>query len=216
MIYHFLHRDFLSNKINWALSAVIILVCAISAAFHPAILFILGVVLLFFAVIPLQSLTGAAWRSQHVMSRNYLLSLPVPRHKMFFIVQMRALVFAIPVIIYALIMPFYSPFFASVVLPPTSNYVVYFFMLISAIVWMINSAIYSNLIFEKITSYLTKIERTKSWTISMGIFFAELTFVISSFVKSGEGLGWMFLSLAVVISIAVFRFQRTQRAWLGK
>lgn len=216
MIYHFLHRDFLSNKINWIINFIIIFVCCISAAFHPAILFILGVVLLFFAVIPLQSLTGAAWRSQHVMSRNYLLSLPVPRSKMFFIVQMRALVFAIPVIIYALAMPFYSDFFASVVLTASSHYIVYFLMLISAVVWMINSAIYSNLIFEKITSYLTKLERTKSWTINMGIFFTELAIVIWGFVQSGEGLIWMLLSLIALVVIAANRFKRTQKAWLGQ
>lgn len=216
MIYHFLHRDFLSNKINWVINLIIVLVCCIGAVFHPAILFILGVVLLFFAVIPLQSLTGAAWRSQHVMSRNYLLSLPVPRRKMFFIVQMRALVFALPIIIYALLMPFYSPFFASVVLPASSNYAVYFLMLILSVAWMINSAIYSNLIFEKITSYLTKIERTKSWTVSMGIFFTELALVISSFVQSGEGIIWMLVSLVVVMAIAAYRFRSTQRAWLGQ
>lgn len=216
MIYHFLHRDFLSNKINWMINLIVILVCCISAAFHPAILFILGVVLLFFAIIPLQSLTGAAWRSQHVMSRNYLLSLPVPRRKMFFIVQMRALVFAVPVIVYALVMPFYSPFFASVVLTGSSNYAVYFLMLVSAVVWMINSAIYSNLIFEKITSYLTKMERTKSWITNMSIFFAELGLVIWSFVKSGESLLWLLLGLTVAVAITAYRFRRTQNAWLGQ
>ena len=216
MIYHFLHRDFLSNKINWIINFIIIAICCVSAAFHPAILFILGVVLLFFAIIPLQSLTGAAWRSQHVMSRNYLLSLPVPRRKMFFIVQMRAMVFAVPVIIYALIMPFYSPFFASVVLSASSHYLIYFIMLVLAIVWMINSAIFSNLIFEKITSYLTKVERTKAWMTNMVIFFGELALVICSFTMTGESFSATLLGFAVVTAIVTYRFQRTQKAWLGQ
>lgn len=216
MIYHFLHRDFLSNRINWVINLIIVATCLAGASLHPEILFILGVVLLFFAIIPLQSLTGAAWRSQHVMSRNYLLSLPVERRKMFLIVQMRALVFALPVLIYALVMPFYSPFFASVVLAAHSYFVLYALTLLMAIVWMINSAIYSNLIFEKITSYLTKVERTTSWSINMVIFFTELAIVVCCFLKAGESLMSTLLGLVLMAATLAFRFQRTQKAWLGR
>ena len=215
MIYHFLKRDFLSNKINWVINIVVTLVCLIASAFNPQILFILGACFLFFAIIPLQSLTGAAWRSQHVMSRNYLLSLPVPRKKMFFIVQMRAMVFAIPIIIFTLVMPFYSDFFNSVISFSLAIYPLFVAMVFLSIVWMIYSAIYSNLIFEKITSYLTKIDRTKAWTLSMTVFFGELAIVTWCFFKTGDTWYSALVGLIAVGSVTYYRFQKTCQSWLG-
>ena len=216
MIYHFLHRDFLSNKVNWIMNFVIISVCLAGSLVSQEILFILGVVEMFFAILPLQSLTGAAWRSQHVMSRNYLLSLPVDRQKMFLIVQMRALVFAVPVLIYASIMPFFSPFVSTLVLSAGSHFIIYFLMLVMALIWMINSSIYSNLIFEKITTYLTKLERTKAWTFALVVFFFEMGVVICSFLKGGESLVSTCVGFLALLVILAFRFRVTRSAWLGR
>ena len=215
MIYHFLYRDFLSNKINWVICLIITLVCMVTSVYSPEILTILGVCLMFFAVIPLQSLTGAAWRSQHVMSRNYLLSLPVPRNKMFFMVQMRAVVFAVPIIIYTLVMPFCSDFFNSVVSYSPRFYPIYVFTVLLAIVWMINIAIYSNLIFEKITTYLTKLDRTKAWSLSMAVFFSELAVVAYCFLKSEDTWYATLIGLGAVSGVAAYRYYKTRRSWLG-
>lgn len=59
----------------------------VSILFYPAFMF---------AFFPSMMLVGTTWRSQHQMSRVYLLSLPVSRIRMFNLLVLRTLAFWIP------------------------------------------------------------------------------------------------------------------------
>lgn len=215
MIYHFVKRDFKSHFINWAILLIIVTACLWAMRLASEVIFVLGACLMFYAILPLQTITGASWRSQHSMSRNYLLSLPVPRKKMFFIVQIRAFVFALPIFLYALLIPEASDFFSALVPQAQQNRFFYVLNVFLLLVWMINSSISANLVFEKISTYQTKLQRSLCWTLSLSVFFAELAFLIWSLATPHEGyLKQIFLTLMVLL-LSANRLRQTQNNWIG-
>jgi predicted permease len=211
-------RDFKSNILLWIISGATTIFAAILVIFLPsfwgAAIPILGYMYFFLATIPIQGITGVKFRSQHVMSRNYLLSLPINRKQQFTIIQLRALVYWIPLILVALALPF--------ILPRENfkgmqqiNLLLYPMLLMSSIVWMINSFIRMEITTEEITSYQTQKQRFIRWAGTIILFLIEMAVVIFSWFEFFMHKGLSdYAIVIVVIGLAVWRYQAARKSWL--
>lgn len=113
MIQHFILRDIKDFAFHWTILAICLIIAIITYFVTPkeiagAIPFALAYGCFFFAFIPMGHIIGSAWRSQHMLSRSYLLSLPVPRITCFNINILRSFVFWIPFVLCAFLIPHFS------------------------------------------------------------------------------------------------------------
>lgn len=225
MIFHFIKRDFGTHKFHW----VILVVFTILALFvqmscrsiFPLFL-LLGYGYLLFGMVPLSNLTGSAWRSQHVMSRNYLLSLPVNRKRLFLLTQFRALVFFTPFVLWAFITPLFvsKPVTLENYFPvenplPIYPFAVYPLMVIATVAWLFNSMITLALSYERVSTYLTQQQRTIEHLKIMGVFLTESALIAFSFLSTILYTVSPFLPLILISLVAVLRFILTRKRWLG-
>jgi hypothetical protein len=218
MISHFIKRDFKSNIFVWIVFGIITLVVAVAAIFSPsfrvAAVFIFCYLYFILATVPIQGITGAKLRTQHVMSRNYLLSLPVNRRRQFAIIQLRALVYWIPLILVVLSLPFIS-FVEEFERIRQINLLLYPVLLISSILWIINRIVSLQITMEEITSYQTQRQRFIRWVGPIILFLTEIAAVGFSWVGffNFNGL-WNFAIVMVVLGLAVWRYQAAKKGWL--
>jgi len=217
MIKHFLLRDFRTFQLLWIILAILtgcaLVTSLLSSSFIP--LFLLGYACFFFGLIPLVTLTGVRFRSQHLMSRNYLLSLPIQRRYLFLIIQFRSLIFWMPLILLLLLLPFLplgedSPFGV-----PKNWYGLYGIGVLSCFVWMTNSFIQGQLSSEKITAYVTQRKRAFAWLTFFAVYFGEMVLLgalAAGFLLLGTIYDVIFVALAVGLAWARFYFAR--KSWI--
>lgn len=147
MILHFLRRDFKDCQLYW----VTLIFITIGAALIGGVI---GLQLLFWVYFMFPSMAqgyvlGSLWRTQHQMSRHYLLALPISHKKLFKIQQIRMLMFWLPLAILAACLPF------TILSSLRVGAFYYFALLVSIAVWM-HSQIWSALEMESISTYVTK------------------------------------------------------------
>jgi hypothetical protein len=162
MIWHFLKRDIKDYQFYWAMVFLLVTVFLIFFWKTSMILYLyLATYACFFlAFLPANYLTGVTWRAQHIMSRNYLLALPVPRKQMFHLILIRILVFWIPLLLFIL----YIPFELNQNIPYTlHHYGEYVLLIITGAFWLINTTIGMQLRFENITRYMHQKQRIWAW-----------------------------------------------------
>jgi hypothetical protein len=218
MVTHFIKQDFKSNSLAWIIVGILTLGAGLSIVFWPwlwgAAVMILGYLYFFLGLTPLQGITGAKFRSQHVMSRNYLLSLPVNRRRQFAIIQLRALIYWIPLIVLVSALPFVS-FREGFKRIRQSNPLLYFVLIMSSVLWIINRIISIQITTERITSYQTKRQRFIRWIGDISLFVVEIAIVNFSwfgFIMLG-GLG-DFVVVMVVVGLAFWRYNSARQGWL--
>ena len=100
MIAPFIIRDFKTFKMAW-LFIVLFSLAAIPLRSHSFVLSFLTMSYFLFACVPISQIVGAKNRSQHVMSRNYLLALPINRKRNFLYLIVRIQIFLVPLILLA-------------------------------------------------------------------------------------------------------------------
>jgi hypothetical protein len=110
MIRHFLRRDFRDCRLYWA-SLLLITVASLFAG-------VIGLTILFWVYFMFPSMAqgyilGSPWRTQHQMSRHYLLALPISHKKLFVIQQARMLVFLATVLNFRRLFAVYHTKFAT-------------------------------------------------------------------------------------------------------
>lgn len=218
MIYHFIRRDFITHKFYWIILALISVVgvpsLLASEYFSMLPFYAYG----FFGVIPISNLTGVTWRSQHIMSRNYMLALPVNRKQLFLITQIRALVFWIPFLLLAISLPSITKD-SSITLRmfPLLHHPVFYPMVVLAIIWIINTMITMQLATERVTSYLSQQSRAKAWVKIMGVYLGEGAIVVCLFL-SPNFIG-KYLSpvpaFVIIVLLAGIRYSLSRKRWLG-
>jgi len=218
MILHFIKRDFNTHRLTWAIIGLATLLgLSLAAVFGIAALGILLYAYFFLGIIPMYSLVGSNWRTQHVMSRNYMLSLPLKRSRLFLIIQVRALVFWLPFIVLAMVL---LPF-AQAEMERLSgklsviDFFVFLLCLLFNVIWFINMSIKMQISFERITSYLTQKQRALKSIGSMVIYIGGM-FVIgfSFFGLFALGIWWDILVLTLVAMLSFFFFSSARDAWL--
>ena len=216
MTWHFIKRDFQSYRFFWIL--LILFSClGVFAVMHSRNwLFLLGNGYFLFGMVPIGNLTGVTWRSQHIMSRNYLLSLPINRKGLFLITQARAFVYFAPFAVYALVAPLLSQDLFRTIPISCDHYFIYTAMVLTFVIWLINTMINMQLGWERVTTYLTQLQRAKEWVKLMIVYIGEIYIVGLCFIGS-----WLLslspvLPLAIIIGMTCVRYFYTRKGWLGQ
>ncbi|HEY5038240.1 MAG TPA: hypothetical protein VIJ93_04125 [bacterium] len=217
MILHFIKRDFISHRLPWiVLGLLTFLSVKLFASSHLIYMGLLYAYLLF-AMTPMGEMTGAKWRSQHVMSRSYLLALPVERKKLFWITQARALVFFLPLIALAYILPTFLPeaqrLYVNFV-PKHFPFGLYHLLVLLMVVWLLNTMISLPLGFEKVWGYPTQRGRMLAYVRLIGVFLFELFLIILSCSETYFYASKPVFPLAVTAFLAFERFYLARRSWL--
>ncbi|MBS1958672.1 MAG: hypothetical protein JST80_04290 [Bdellovibrionales bacterium] len=180
---HFIKWDIISFKIYWILLATasisIVLFFGTSADSARMLLFLFFM----FGIVPTHHITGSKLRSQHVMSRSYLLSLPIKRQTLFFYIIIRKLVFYLPLILLFYCLPklavsTISPVFAKTDFTNLSFY----FLVPVLIVLFILLGLQNKLETEKLSAHTTTDKRFFSWIVLFsrsGLLFLCVALVLS-------------------------------------
>lgn len=156
MTKHFLKRDFLDHRLGWAI--VLAVTIAWAVAYRTDLLtfgswHMLLIIYFFFSIAPEKEILGSVWRTQHLMSRHYLLSLPLPHRKLFALQHVRILAFWLPLLLFAGLAPFLAGISQS--FTATTWFFYFLGVPITAGLW-IEYDIWSTMEWERITSYLPK------------------------------------------------------------
>ncbi len=177
MILHFLKRDLLDFKIGWLFIGFLTILCVLSAKFweNTWSLGILFYVYVLFGMLPIQAILGSVWRSQHRLSRHFLLSLPLPHKNLFLIQNVRLLIFALPAMVLGSLSPFLSLWEDSSVTVHLLN--LYYFGLVISVGLFGQLMIWTTLEQEHIASNLLKVARLRA-QIRLFVLFAGIPLVL--------------------------------------
>jgi hypothetical protein len=240
MIAHFILRDFRTYKLYWILLILVSLAAFSGKVPAGYVSNFMWYVYLMFAMVPINNLTGSTWRSQHIMSRNYMLALPVKRNSLFLITQARAFIYWIPIVCLCTLWPLNSSVFESI---SGESYAIYVAIVFAGAFLFINDMIGLQLGIEKNNSYRTQWGRAVQWTKIMVNYFLgtimlmlavfntlmsgarETNFSLDQLTSNSSILSSIFfIGLAIppifwlllIVLLAGGRFFFTRKAWLGK
>jgi hypothetical protein len=217
MIWHFVKQDFISHRLPWAILALITIFSLAFFSYNHLVYIGLIYAYLLFAMTPMTELTGAKWRSQHVMSRSYMLALPVDRKELFWTTQWRGLIFFLPLIAMAFILPTFLPEAHRIYInfvPKTFPLGVYHVLILVMVVWLLNCMIAIPLSFERISAIQTQQGRLWAYVRIIGVFLFELFLIILSCSETYLYASRPTFPLIVAGILALIRFFLTRRNWL--
>lgn len=215
MIWHFLKRDLKTYRFFWCALVISIagmwpFVFSAENGIYPLLL---AQLYFFFAMIPLQELTGVTWRSQHIMSRSYLLSLPVRRRSLFAIVQLRALVFWLPLLAFGALCPLFNFHTKFILTKFGISYSIYVLTLLTGAAWFCNDQIHAQLQWEKINAHLTMSQRVWAWIRLL--LFRMIEMGVVGYTVFNAARIFTPLSFLVPAFLGVCIFFRARRQWVG-
>ena len=200
-----------------------LLLAIISALFlpfaNPSVLELLALTYFIFALVPVQQLAGVKFRSQHIMSRNYLLSLPIPRKTNFIYLGLRMQIFNLPLLGLFFLLPTFK--FIDKLLPAqfwATNWHLFLLVPICGI-WLSAQQLHSFLTWEEISSHLTSGQRFRAWVVTIFSYIVEFSFIVWMLVFSIVADRYSFhLPVGVALSLAVAvggtRLYFTQKKWI--
>jgi hypothetical protein len=212
MIWHFVKRDFKSDRTLWVFLALVIVIGSLSALGNPESYGLAPYFSFLFALTGSNKIVGTQFRSQHQMSRNYILSLPASRERLFWISNVRFLVYATPFLITSLAAPLFNP---KLYVEPL-RFWVFYFALIAVTVWNFN-------LLNKIQ---IRLERRSTFPKSSDRFFAalrlwipfviEVVIVVLSMSALLISRLWYFpFALMITFSGATWCYISTRKKWIG-
>jgi hypothetical protein len=215
MIRHFLRYDFLVLKLHWIILGIMTLI--LWPIWKAGMIRFDAFAFIYFIspVSALQLIIGTTWRSQHVISVFYLLSLPVERKRLYWIVQVRAMVMFLPLIIVLSITPFVTETELMFYFRDPGRFLAYFIFTLGGVVWMINKSIWTQQTIVKITSHLTLVARFRSWCLLLGTYLIEICVVIGSLALIALGVEYFFLGALAMVGLAGITFIFARRKWIG-
>jgi hypothetical protein len=224
---HFLKRDFLDFRLYWIILGII-------TAFY---IFTYGVVrhswlglewlfwaYFMFAIIPVNYILGSVWRTQHQLSRHYLLALPINHKRLFALQHLRILIFWFPLLSLGSLYPFLSGMSSSFA---WNAWLLYYMGLLTTAGLYLEYFIWSTVEWEEISRYLPKGARfgayLKLFVVPWAIFFllllpawvSLLLSTIPSLTDSLLGIGspspWIVFLIGVIVLI--IWIPRNARKW---
>lgn len=220
MTLHFIRRDFLTYKFFWILLILFSVICVPLLSEFRELWLALICAYFMFGISSINNLVGVTWRSQHVMSRNYLLSLPLARNKMYFIVLSRVAIFWIPFLFLIAYLPYFLRVYFGMWVP--LNYISFVLTVAILAAWCVNAMISVQLTWEKITSHLTQAQRFKAGVIAIGLYIAEVCLAVyflklAVLQKSPDVLAknGPLLPVALALTLTVTKMISCRRKWLG-
>ncbi len=214
MIFHFIQRDFVTHRLSWLMLILLTVLFFPARIFDIDMLGALGYFYFIFPMVTLQQIAGVNWRSQHIMSRNYLLSLPISRKKMFNMVMIRALIFCIPAFVFCLIAPSYWEKIYEFFIISSELYSMTLIVLFGFI-WFVALAISMQIGIERITTYLTLQQRMWAWIKYFGVYILETLAFLSVIILLAE-LTPVWFPIVGAGLFARVRFVLARQLWLSK
>jgi hypothetical protein len=213
MLFHFIKRDIQNFQVFWGLLGLVYLLGIVVCQTSPEFLVVLTYFAFVFGVLPLNHLMGSNWKSGRILSRSYMLALPIHRHKQFALLQLRALVFWMPFFI-SFTLSYFMTQSVRDILPMTQLAAFEVFPAILVLVfWLNNSLIHIVLTWERVSKIPNPIHRLRSWTVffCLGIFEFSLIWLW----QSDEVVGRQFFSLGtvLVLFVASVRFRQARGHW---
>lgn len=221
MIRHFIKRDFQDFLLGWMIIGILTVVAAALGLLTSSlelVIFVLGYVYFMFASWPAAQIIGSVWRTQHQMSRYYLLSLPVSHRKLFFIQQMRLAICWIPFIAWASLLPFITRVGVGLT---WDRWGLYYSALCITVATIIHVIIWTSLIMERIASYLPRGKRILAYLKLLVVpilGYVTLVFAWMDLILWDGRLTLLNIPLAEVIFFAtfvilIFWIPRNARRW---
>ena len=159
MIGHFLKRDFLDFRLLWIGLLIVTLLWAMGSKriFGTTGLEYLFFGYIFFGMLPQNFILGSPWRTQHQISRHYLLSLPLAHKNLFLIQNIRMMIFGFPALALGSLLPFWG---SSLFDHFTGlSWVLFYSGLVVSFGLLEQIGIWTTLEWERVTSYLQPSER---------------------------------------------------------
>ena len=182
MTLHFLKRDFLDCRMSWIILLIFTILGVLSPFAHPVGVVSIPFIFLAYLLFPnifMSNILGSVWRTQHQLSRHYLLSLPLLHRKLFRIQQVRILVLWIPFLTLACLLPLIGYVASGPLSVGLEMWFFYYFGLFTSVMLFIHINIWMTLEMERISSYLPKRERIWAFIkmfVVMGGLIAILVF----------------------------------------
>jgi hypothetical protein len=214
MILHFIRRDFKTFRTQWALLLVMSAVAIPFLVSNPMVIQLLFMAFFMFGVTPAQQIIGAKFRSQHVMSRNYLLSLPIKREKNFLFILARLQIFMLPMIALA----FWLAIHFSTQQEQSKNWHVLVLIALYAVYFSCQQ-IHGALSWEMISGYLNARQRFWAWVAALVPIMGE-TVVLSLLGlhsltdQKTAALVPIWAALVGSVAICLVRIRLTQKLWM--
>jgi hypothetical protein len=214
MIWHFFKTDLKTFKLYWVILFAITALSFIFKDTSKQVSNMTGYAYIIFALMPLHHLAGVTFRSQHIMSRNYLLSLPMSRNKLFLLTLFRASIFWLPLFGFLFYMSFNSHFFKYLVFLYQDSRIIYGLIVIMAIFWSIASSMNLQLNSEKITTYLTQHQRLRAWTLFVLFFVGEIIIVVYSLISPRLWVNMPWLPMIILAALMINKIILIRKKWL--
>jgi len=173
MTLHFLKRDFRDFLLYWIILLILTIIALLAG--------MIGLSMLVWAYFMFPSMAegyilGSPWRTQHQMSRHYLLSLPISHKRLFVTQQIRILVFWMPLLILMSCVPF-------TILTSVEFGLFYYFAVFVSIAFWMHSQIWSALEMESISTYLPKGYRIWAYIKLFGVLFGTMAILATGWVN---------------------------------
>jgi hypothetical protein len=214
MIFHFMYRDALDNRISWYVVIAVSLLAIPFFYLNPNLAWtFLFFSYYMFSMAPLQAMMGSAHRSQHIMSRHYLLALPVPRKKIFRLLFFRLIPYGAPLFVCAALMPLYLDFSKTVSADHPISYLSFLFLLLGGAVMFMCLAIGIQLGMEQFVRCINGRQRILLFCKGAWPFALEGALIYgANHLENGDSLK---LTASVTLALAIFRYYRTQKRWVA-
>jgi hypothetical protein len=154
MLAHFLERDLRDHSVAWVLLLILTalgLVAGLMLGHWGWIALFQGYFM--FGVLLSGSIAGSIWRTQHQLSRHYLLSLPIAHVTLFMIQQVRMAMFWAPLLGLVWILPVLG-----VISPPAIQgfWVLYYGGAAVSIALLVQHSLWTTLEAERISAFVPK------------------------------------------------------------
>ncbi|NBT59817.1 hypothetical protein EBT16_13645 [bacterium] len=189
MIGHFLKRDFSDALVLWIILGLLSLALWGTYAWSPSesILMGLGWLYFLFPQFCTLNITGSIVRTDHMISRQYFLALPLRRTQFFFITLFRIMVLYLPLCFFLiLVVPFC---FVPQKLYTHPNWYlawsIYVFGILMSVVWWISHHLFYSLIIEQSLRFsnskkriLTTLFPILAFVLEIAVFFSCLAFTL--------------------------------------
>jgi len=175
MISHFLKRDLKDSMVFWIILGLVSV--AILGGYwwshSDSLIMYLGWLYFIFSQFVTLNITGTLVRTDHMISRQYFLSLPLARNNFFFITLIRLSIFYLPLWLYLIVVvSLYSIPRKLYVLPNFYlSFVVFLFAISLTLIWWISHGLLYSLLLERSLRFSSSVKRLLTALVPMFLFF---------------------------------------------
>jgi hypothetical protein len=177
MISHFLKRDLKDSMVFWIVLGLMSVLILGAYWWSPSesLIMCLGWLYFIFSQFVTLNITGTLIRTDHMISRQYFLSLPLKRNSFFLITLLRLSVFYLPLWLYLIIMVSLFSISRKLYLLPSFyiSFLVFLFAISLTLIWWISHGLLYSLLLERSLRFSNSTKRLLTALVPMFLFLAE-------------------------------------------